>query len=106
MTEEDWLRFIAGGEPEVISVTRLPLELCRAIDCSSSLVRMTHDYALKCAYKHRLRSYHFPMLPIVIDYGRVISDREKHLSFYFYENVVFGSWFAATIKANQAGSEL
>lgn len=46
------------------------------------------------------------MLPIIIDCGRVISDRERHLSFYFYENVVFGSWFSATIKVNQAGSEL
>lgn len=46
------------------------------------------------------------MLPIVIDCGQVVSDREKHLNFYFYENVVFGSWFTATVKSNQAGSEL
>ena len=46
------------------------------------------------------------MLPIMIDVGRVISDRERHLSFYFYEDVVFGGWFTATIKANQAGNEL
>lgn len=106
MTEEDWLKFIGSGEPEVISVTRLPAELCNTIGCSSSLVRMTHDYALKCAYKHKLKSYHFPMLPILIECGRVISDRPKHLSFYFYENVVFGSWFTATVKANQGGNEL
>lgn len=106
MTEEDWFNFVSSGEPNTISVTRLPLELCRIIGCSSSLVRMTHDYALKCTYKHRLRHYHFPMLPIMIDVGRVISDRERHLSFYFYEDVVFGGWFTATIKANQAGNEL
>jgi hypothetical protein len=67
---------------------------------------MRHDYALKCAQGHRLRAAYFPMLPIVIDVGRVISDRPSHLSFYFYEDVIFGGWMAATVKATQSGHEL
>src|SRR5262245_51326277 len=106
MTEEEWYRFVAGGDPAVVSVARLPPELCRALGCSSTLIRMRHDYALKCARKHSLRAAHFPMLPIVIDLGMALSHRPRHLSFYWYENVVFGGWLSATIKANEAGTEL
>jgi hypothetical protein len=106
MTEEEWFNFVASGEPEVVSVARLPPDLCRAIGSYTSLIRMRHDYALKAAQKHRLRAAHFPMLPIIIDLGRVICDRQSHLSFYFYENVVFGGWLAATIKASRQGTEL
>lgn len=106
MTEEEWFRFVALGEPDTISVTRLPDDLCRRIGASTSLVRMRHDYALKCAQKHRLRAAHFPMLPVILEVGRVISDRPRHLSFYFYENVVFGGWMAATLKATDSGQEI
>jgi hypothetical protein len=106
MTEEDWFNFVAGGNPPVVSVTRLPEHLCKSIGASTTLIRMRHDYALKCAHGHRLRSAHFPMLPIVIDLGFAISDRERHLSFYFYENVVFGGWMAATVKVTIQGTEL
>ena len=106
MNDQDWLNFVAGGEPAVVSVARLPHDLCRVIGCSSSLIRMTHDYALKCAYKHRLKPHHFPMLPIVIECGRVICDRQRHLTFYYADSTVFGQWLAATIKTNKAGNEL
>jgi hypothetical protein len=106
MTDEDWFNFVAGGSPHVISVTRLPDELCRMIGCSNTLVRMEHSYALKCTHKHRLRPAYFPMLPIVIDLGFVISDRPGNLTFYFYEDVIFGGSLAATIKANRSGTEL
>jgi hypothetical protein len=106
MTEEEWFKFVALGEPQIVSVARLPADLCRVIGCSSSLIRMRHDYALKSAQKHRLRAIHFPMLPIIIDVGRVICDRPRHLSFYMYETVVFGGWLAATIKSTGLGNEL
>jgi hypothetical protein len=106
MTESDWFNFVAGGVPNIVSVARLPLELCRKIGSSTSLVRMRHDYALKSAQKHRLRAAHFPMLPIIIECGCAISDRPQHLSFYLYENVVFGGWLTATVKADRTGTEL
>jgi hypothetical protein len=101
MTEEEWFNFVAGGNPPVVSY-----ELCKRIGASNTLVRMRHDYALKCAHGHRLRPAHFPMLPIVIDLGFAISDRDRHLSFYFYESVVFGGWMTATVKATVSGMEL
>jgi hypothetical protein len=106
MTEEEWFTFVASGIPEIVSVARLPPDLCRKIGSHTSLIRMRHEYALRAAQKHRLRAAHFPMLPIVIDLGRVICDRPGHLTFYFYENVVFGGWLAATIKTIRTGTEL
>jgi hypothetical protein len=47
-----------------------------------------------------------PMLSLTIELGRVIQDRPKHLTFFFREEVVFGKWFQATIKANADGSEI
>jgi len=67
---------------------------------------MRHDYALKSAIKHRLRAAHFPMLPVIIECGRVICDKAGHLSFFLYENVVFGGWLQATVKADNTGTEL
>jgi hypothetical protein len=46
------------------------------------------------------------MLEAVIECGFVISDRPRHLSFYFYEDVIFGGWLAATVKATESGQEL
>jgi hypothetical protein len=46
------------------------------------------------------------MLPVAIACGRVISDKPGRLSFFFYENVVFGGWMQATIKIDKSGTEL
>jgi hypothetical protein len=32
MTADDWFAFIASGAPRIVSVTRLPLDLCRYVD--------------------------------------------------------------------------
>jgi hypothetical protein len=53
-----------------------------------------------------MRAAHFPLLPIAISCGRVISDKPGRLSFFFYENVVFGGWMQATIKTDKSGTEL
>jgi hypothetical protein len=106
VTEEEWFNFVARGEPEIVSVGRLDHELCRRIGAATSLIKMEHAYAHKSANKHRMRAIHFPMLPIAIACGRVISDKPGHLSFFFYENVVFGGWMQATIKIDKSGTEL
>jgi hypothetical protein len=67
---------------------------------------MQHAYAHKSANKHRMRAAHFPLLPIAISCGRVINDKPGRLSFFFYENVVFGGWMQATIKIDKSGTEL
>ena len=50
----DWLQFVASGEPQIVTVARLPPDLCRIIGSDSSAVRLRHDYALKLHRKHRL----------------------------------------------------
>ena len=74
MTEEEWFNFVSGGDPDIVPITAL----CRRIGASTSLVWMRHDYALKSAIKHRLRAAHFPMLPIIIECGRVVCDKPGH----------------------------
>jgi hypothetical protein len=101
----DWFRFIASGEPQHVSITRIDRELCLAINCSSNLVKIDHRYALKSIHKHHFQPEHFQILPAAIQHGRVVADRSKHLTF-FYLDAVFGHWFQASIKRDESASEL
>jgi hypothetical protein len=44
--------------------------------------------------------------PITIDLGRVVSDRPGQLTFFYFEPVVFGRWYQASIKRTKDGGEL
>lgn len=102
----DWLQFVAGGEPQVTVVAKLPPDLCRIIGASSNLVRLRHDYALKLHHKHGFTIDEFPLLPIAIDLRRVISDQPRRLTFYFFERVISNRWYQVTIKSTQDGNEM
>jgi hypothetical protein len=70
------------------------------------MVRIGHDYALKLHRKHGFNIDEFPLLPITIDLGRVISDQPRRLTFYFFEPVISQRWYQATIKSTIAGTEM
>jgi hypothetical protein len=106
MTEEEWHRFLWGGDPQIVTVCELPNNLCRAIGAVSPIIRMHHAYALKACHKHGFDAYEFLSLPLTIDLGRCIRDREGHLTFFYFESVVFGRWFHASLKRNKDGTEI
>jgi hypothetical protein len=83
MTVEEWLYFVGSGVPPAVPVATLSADLCRIIGSSSPTVRIRHDYALKLHRKHGFKIDEFPLLPITIDLGRVISDEPRRLTFYF-----------------------
>src|SRR5947208_643539 len=101
----DWLQFVAGGQPSVAAVAALPHDLCRIIG-SDSPMRLRHDYALKLHRKHRFQIDEFPLLPIAIDLGRVISDQPRRLTFFYFERVISNRWYQATVKSTQNRQEL
>lgn len=47
-----------------------------------------------------------PSYPVMIALGRAVCDRERHLTFFYYDAVSFESWFQASIKRNIAGDEI
>ncbi len=102
----DWFVFIQSGEPKTVSVTRINAGLRALIGCSSDLVRIGHNYALKCTHKHRLTPDHFYVLPEVINHGRVIADKKHHLTFFYLDYITYKQWFQATIKCNEDQNEL
>jgi hypothetical protein len=106
MQPVDWFVFVASGVPKHVSVTRIGSDLCQSIGCSSDLVKMDHHYALKSTHKHRFQPDHFQVLTETIARGRVIADRQKHLTFFYLDRVMFGHWFQATIKRNERATEL
>lgn len=46
------------------------------------------------------------MLTITIDIGRAISDHKGHITFYFQDVVMFGTWFKVTVKYIESKNEL
>src|SRR5215831_10843827 len=52
----------------------------------------------KWVHKHRIDSHHFPMLPITLEFGRCVLDERKDLTFFYFDEVVFGAWFQVTLK--------
>lgn len=106
MTEDDWVAFAHSGAPKVASVGRLGADLCADLRCSNNLVRLRHDYAIKLVLKHGFDPHTLPMMEQALLFGRVISDRKWHLTFFHYDEIVFGSWFQLTIKSAARGEEL
>jgi hypothetical protein len=102
----DWLQFVAGGQPNTSVVAKLPEDLCRIIGASSPAIRLRHDYALKFHRKHGLEIDQFPLLPIAIDFGRVISDQPRRLTFFYFERVISNRWYQVTIKSTRDGNEM
>jgi hypothetical protein len=101
MTEEEWHRFVRGGDPQTICT--LPNELCQHIGSESPIVRMHHAYALKSNQKHGFGPYEFMMLPITIELGRCICDRPGHLTFFYFDSVVFDRWFHVCVPKIRFG---
>jgi hypothetical protein len=102
----DWLQFVAGGQPSVATVATLPHDLCHIIGSDTPKVRLRHDYALKLHHKHSISIDEFPLLPIVLDLGRVISDKPLCLTFFYFERVISNRWYEATIKCARTRTEV
>lgn len=106
MTENEWVDFALRGYPWLASVGRLDPELCRLLGCSTNLVRIRHDYALKLLHKHRYQPHTLPLMEHCLQFGRVVADKKWHLSFFHYDEVVIGGWHQLTIKTADNGSEV
>lgn len=106
MTEDEWVEFVITGRQVVASVGRLEPGLCSRLGASTNLVRLRHDYARKMVDKHQYEPHRLPMMEQALQFGRVISDRRWHLSFFHYDEIVFGGWNQLTIKSAERGSEL
>jgi hypothetical protein len=102
----DWFLFVESGQPQHVSIARIHADLCALVRCSSNLVRMDHHYALKCARKHRLTADHFHLLPEMLRHGRIVADKPRHLTFFYFDYITYRQWFQATIKTNEAENEL
>lgn len=46
------------------------------------------------------------LIDLCLMLGRVISDKKWHLTFLYYDEIVFGGWHHLTIKSANYGTEL
>lgn len=106
MTESEWVEFAFRGFPYCASVGRLDDGLCTVLRSSTNLVRIRHDYVCKLMQKHRMEPHRLAMMEMCLMFGRVIQDRPWHLTFFHYDEIVFGGWYHLTIKSADRGNEL
>lgn len=107
MTEDEWWHFVASGAPPIVTVTQLPGLLCSAMRAHTSVVKIRHEYTLKILHKHGIQPDKLSMMTLTIEIGRaVLEPRGQCMSFFLFDDVVYGGWFHATIKATQLGDEL
>jgi hypothetical protein len=106
MTESEWVEFAYKGFPHVASVGRLDAALCAELSASTNLVRIRHDYVCKLMHKHKWEPHRLAMMEICMAFGRVIRDRPWHLTFFHFDEIVYGGWHHLTIKSADHGHEL
>ncbi len=106
MTEEEWHRFIWGRDPQIVTVCELNRDLCKALGAASPIVRMEHYYAMKAAHKHNLDTPHFPMIPLAIELGRCVLERPRCLTFFLFDEWIFGKWFHVSLETTREGEEV
>ena len=94
------------GTPKIVPVRAISDDLCKAVKCDSPMVRFHHDYALKSQYKHKVPPARFIILADTLSFGRAVLDGHGHVSFFYYDHIMYGGWFHTSVKAISARSEL
>lgn len=98
MHVRDWERFYRVGHGSAITIAQLSQEMADHLGASSRAVTVHHDVLRKAVEKHSLTPAHFPMIFETVDLGRALADRDKHVTFFYFEEYVFGRWFQVTVK--------
>ena len=94
----DWHRFLHGDIQSPVTLGRLPIELVKILGCSDELIYLHPSYAPKFLVKHQLNAEHLQMLPVCIERGAVVQDREGALSFLFQDKTIYDGIFHAALK--------
>ena len=102
MTEEEWALFLAGEGQETRLVCRVRREVIAHLDAYTDAVLLRRDYAHKKLFNHRVPLADFVLLSEVIGNGQPIDDRERHVTYIYYDNHEDRRVWLATIKINKS----
>lgn len=97
MLKEQWLADRTNDQPRYFEVCTLAPELVAHLGATTATVFISRAYLDKILKKHNISLGDLPIIKMAIDRGIAISDKDKHLTF-FYESAS-KQHFKATIKA-------
>ncbi len=103
MREKDWQGFLNRGAGREIAVAQLAPALVSHLGAADDKVYLHHDYAAKAVNKHGLSAMHFPLIFDTIDFGIAVADRDRHLSFFYFDKETNLGWFQVTVKLALTG---
>src|SRR5579864_2299456 len=99
MNLRDWRYFLSGKRKEPLAIAQLSKEMADHLGASSRNVYLGYECARKAVDKHGLLAIHFPVIFEVVDFGAAIADRERHITFLHFDEVVTtGRWFQVSVK--------
>lgn len=105
--ELDWFRFANGDFHHPISVCRLRRDLVRLMKAGDDRVLIHPSIAPKIIVEHRLTSWHFSLLPMIIEFGSVFQDtRDGSLIFAYEDTVMTGKMLLAVVRPTTERHEL
>lgn len=94
----DWHRFANGDFVVPVRVCRLSVPLVKCLGASDDRVLLHPQYAPKFVEKHHITPRQMLMMPLAVEFGTVLQDRDKTLSFFYEDDIVFGKIFHLAVK--------
>jgi hypothetical protein len=105
LSDHQWFVFGSGGGPKVVRVCRLCKVLVAALGAHTSNVHCKQEYAAKIRHKHRIPAHEFRLLPITIEYGKVLKFSETTLGFHYWHEG-YSVWYETVIKVTKHRNEI
>lgn len=97
MHVRDWELFLRQGDAE-IGIAQLSQQMTDHLEAASRTVFLAREYAQKAVIDHQLLPDHFPMIFETVDYGAAVADRDRHITFLYFDETVWNRWFQVSIK--------
>ena len=103
MYPRDWKLFLEQGADKEIAVAQVDDSVVNHLQATSEKVFIRHDYAQKAITQHDLRISDLVSIFDVVEYGRVLADKERHVTFMHLTN---RGWFQLSVKCAQLSRRL
>ena len=103
MLPRDWQLFLQKGQGKEMAIAQVSKEIAIFLGAYSDKVFIHHDYAIKAAEKHGVSPEDLCLLFDVVEYGRALADRERHVTFLCQTS---RGWFQVTVKRAEASRRL
>lgn len=106
VSDFDWFKFCNGGIEQALCVCRIAPDLASQIGAATNQVRLDPGYAQKLVHKHKITPAECPMIGIAVQFGTMLKESERGLTFFYSDAHVFGRIYHVGLKTRHESHEL